>query len=270
MAEEKYPLNPNLEYVLPVRCGGLANQWFQIMAGEIYAMINNKICVITKETQNSHNTHHQEYAETVFRRTKFVDDIPFKKFTFFPQVVGFEEWEPWHIPGNVILRGYFQYYPLLEKHKEFVLNYFLEGFHQFLVPPTMKVGLHIRRQDYIGNRDHPLCSEKYYRKSLNIFTDEIQEYGISIFSDDISWCKNQDFLKNIQNVEFIDESNELKVMGLMVSRQGGFICSNSTYAWLGAWAGTHQAGNIITVPRKWYIPKDASNLIPREWIIVEE
>jgi len=265
-------MEENKEYVIPVRMGGLCNQWFQVMAGEIYAMVNNKKCLITRETQNSHNLLHQEYAKTIFQKTKFIDTdgIPFENFTFFPQVVGFEEWEPWNIPGNVVLRGYFQSVSYLERNKDFVLKYFYEGFKEFLVPPTQKVFLHVRRGDYVSNPAHSLCSETYYRKSLKLFSDEIHEYGIRVFSDDINWCRNQHFLKSIPNVEFIDEPNELNAMGLMVSCQGGAICSNSTYAWLGAWVGAHQAKNIVTVPKKWFNLKDASNLIPRSWVSVEE
>ena len=266
--DEKYPK----DYVLPIRCGGYANQWFQVMAGEIYAMANNKTCVIIRESLNPHNSLHQEYEKMVFRRTKFIDTdiIPFKTYTLFPQIVGYEAWEPWYFPGNVVLKGYYQYYPLLEQHKEFVLKYFYEGLKEFLVPPTMKIFLHVRRGDYVNSVAHPLCSDTYYRKSLKLFSDEIREYGICVFSDDIDWCRGQEFLKNIPKAEFIDEPNELKVMGLMVSCCGGAICSNSTYAWLGAFCGAHQAKNIVTVPKKWFNLKDASNLIPRDWVVVEE
>jgi hypothetical protein len=68
----------------------------------------------------------------------------------------------------------------------------------------------------------------------------------------------------------IELMDELKTMGLMVSCQGGFICSNSSFAWLGAWIGAHQAGSIICTPKRWYNLKDASNFIPRDWVRVEE
>lgn len=262
----------NKEYVLPIRCGGCGNAMFQVIAGEIYAMMNNKICLITRETQNPHNLFHQEYAKTVFKKTKFIDTegIPFEKFTFFPQVIGFEEWKPWHIPGNVVLRGYFQTVSFLQEHKDFVVQYFYDGLREFLLPPTQKVGLHVRRGDYVGNSFHDTVSDKYYRKALLLFEDMVKECGVSVFSDDINFCRNQNFLKKIPNVEFIEELDELKTMGIMISCQGGFICANSSFSWWGAFLGAHQKGEIVTVPSKWCLNKDTKdlNLIPREWVIV--
>jgi Glycosyl transferase family 11 len=262
-------MEENKEYVIPVRMGGLANQFFQVMAGEIYAMTNNKVCIITKETQNPHNLLHQEYAETVFRRTNFFNNIPLQKYTPFPQVVGFEHWEPINIKGNVVLNGYFQYYPPIKEHEDFVRQYFYDGLREFLLQPTQKVGLHVRKGDYVNNPYHDFVSERYYRKALSLFSG----YNICVFSDDLAFCRRQIFLTEIPNIEFVDEPNELKALGKMISCQGGFICANSSFSWWGAWLGAHQAGTeIITVPSKWCEGKYTKNLnlIPQEWTIVEE
>jgi Glycosyl transferase family 11 len=257
-----------MEYVIPVRIGGLANQMFIVIAGELYAMANQKTCMITKESQNPHNTQKQEYANTVFRRTKFINcnGIPLQKYTTFPQVVGFEHWEPTGIRGNVVMNGYFQYYPLIEEHKDFVVQYFFDGLLGFLLHPTRKVGLHIRRGDYVNNPHHPQASEKYYRKALSLFSG----YTVCVFSDDINWCCNQKFLTERGNVEFIDEPDELKTMGMMISCQGGFICANSSFSWWGAFLGSHQSEEIVTVPENWCEGKDTSKLFPREWVIIED
>lgn len=122
------------------------------------------------------------------------------------------------------------------------------------------VSLHLRRTDYIGKDNyHPIPSMKYYEKALTM----VDYDDIFVFSDDITWCKEN--LK-FKNMTFIHNENPIDDLWIM-SLCGNNIIANSTFSWWAAWLNNNPDKKVI-MPKKWFGPcapsdKDITNV---DWI----
>ena len=269
-------------YVLPVRKGGLGNQMFQVAAAIVYQEEKGKTVLIPKEFYNHHNEKHQEYAETVFSHFSHRIDISFDQtaidyflsnqmFTKHSISPGFDAWTPEDISGNVLLHGYFQYYPTLESHEKVIQDIYLYGLKplvQTYAPSETLVGIHIRRGDYLKHPHaewlptQPPC---YYEKALEYFDKDSTTF--LIFSDDLEWCKTQDVFQQLPQKLYIDEPDECKCLSIMTMCHGGFICANSTFSWWGAFLGAYAQRKPVIVPLNWF-KDEIVCLFPKGWIIL--
>ena len=268
------------EYVLPVRKGGLGNQMFQVVAAIVYQEEKGKTVLIPREFYNHHNSSHKEYADTVFRhfpnRTNvsldqdMIDKFLSWSFTKHSMSPGFDVWSPEDISGNVLLHGYFQYYPVLERHENVIRKIYLEGLRPLLSlkPSQELVGIHVRRGDYMK----PPHSEwlftqdiSYYEKAIEYFDTKSKTF--CIFSDDLEWCMKQDIFKQLPHKIYMDEPDELKSLALMTLCHGGFISANSTFSWWGAFLGAHAQRQPVIVPMKWF-KDELVQLFPKGWVLL--
>jgi hypothetical protein len=261
------------EFVLPVRKGGLGNQLFQVAAAIVYAEETQRNILIPLEQSQIHNTG-IEYADTIFkdfpRIDRVVDGTAIEQlkaagFSIHPGEPGFEPWSIENLQGNILLHGYFQYYPPIGKHEELIRKTFLSGLSSTLNKSW--VGIHVRRGDFLKppfSDVHYVQTETYYRAALEKFKDK--EIEFKIFSDDLEWCKSQLFFQDLEKKEFVEETNEIRALSLMASCSGGFICANSTFSWWGAFLGAYKYRSPICVPNEWMRGFDTRELFPREWI----
>jgi hypothetical protein len=115
---------------------------------------------------------------------------------------------------------------------------------------------------------HFLQPIEYYEKALNIIRTKITIKKIYIISDDIEYCKEQEFFKTlVEDTCIWENSNEIDTFALMTICNGGAICANSTYSWWGAFLGAYAIKSPVIVPKKWYVNEPVS-LFPNEWIVV--
>ena len=85
------------------------------------------------------------------------------------------------------------------------------------------VSLHIRRGDYVHLKHlHPLLSSEYYTKALDLLKPFD---NVLVFSDDISWCK-ENFDKSY---EFISEDDCIELY--LMSQCTNNIIANSSFSW---------------------------------------
>lgn len=260
------------EFVLPVRKGGLGNQLFQVAAAVVYSKETGREVLIPLEQAQIHNTG-LEYADTVFkgfpRIDRVIDGTAIEQlkaagFSLHPGEPGFEPWSIQKLEGNILLHGYFQYYPPIGKHEEIIRKLFISG-----ISVTMNnwVGIHVRRGDFLKppfSNVHYVQSETYYRAAIEKFKG--QDILFKIFSDDLEWCKAQRVFQELEKKEFVEEPNEIRALGLMASCSSGFICANSTFSWWGAFLGAYKYRSCICVPKEWMRGFDTSTLFPKEWI----
>lgn len=273
-------MEPN--YVLPVRKGGLGNQMFQVAAAIVYQEEKGKTVLIPKEFYNSHNPDKKEYADTVFRcfpnrvdvslDGTMIDRFLSSSFTKHSSSPGFDVWSPEDISGNVLLHGYFQYYPVLEKHETTIREYYRKGLEPLIPnyqPSKQLVGIHVRRGDYLQHPYSvylPTQSIQYYEKALEFFDKETVSF--CIFSDDLDWCKQQELFQALPHKIFIDEPDECKSLATMTLCHGGFICANSTFSWWGAFLGAHSQLNPVLVPMNWF-KDEVVQLFPKGWVVLQ-
>jgi hypothetical protein len=270
-----------MSFVLPVRKGGLGNQMFQVAAALVYAKETNRRILLPKEFYNFHNPSHAEYGESIFREIIHRLDKPIdgtaisfliqQEFTQHAGEPGFEDWTPQDISGNVLLHGYFQNYPPIGRNEESICSFYKNGlanYRMFLADSSTRVGIHIRRGDYLKppySEVLPVQPLSYYESALAHFP--MDKYEFYIFSDDLEWCKQQPLFQNLPSKVFIDEPNEVKALATMTSCQGGMICANSSFSWWGAFLGAHSVRAPVLVPSNWF-RDGVGNLFPPEWIIL--
>lgn len=129
------------------------------------------------------------------------------------------------------------------------------------------VSIHVRRGDYItnasANAHHGTCDLDYYYKAVNKIVEKLSiEVTFFIFSDDVSWCKENLKIKSEHfYVETSEDYHDLYLMSICKHN----IIANSSFSWWGAWLNGNIYKNIIA-PKKWFAADVATDLIPDNWI----
>ena len=268
-----------MKVVFPVRKGGLGNQMFQVAAALIVHKEEGHTVVLPEEMPHVHNRFHQDYRKTIFKGLDHTVNFHLNSFAIqrleqegfltYPGEPGFESWSPSNSPDKLILHGYFQYYPVLQTHKQFLQDFFLKNLEIAKGEPSV-VGIHVRRGDFVQFSDvHYLQSPLYYRQAIYEIEKQVVNPRYRIFSDDIPWCKNQRIFQQLGNLEFIEEVNEIECFKKMIECEGGFICANSTYSWWAAFLGAYRQNSPVIVPKNW-MKQYSGSLFPPEWIILKE
>ena len=132
------------------------------------------------------------------------------------------------------------------------------------------VSLHVRRGDYVTQPDWNPLSLRYYEKALSCFDENKQ---VVIFSDDVSWCKNQNIFKKT-NIIFADKFTKSKdILDLALMTLCNYhIIANSSFSWWGAWLSSQEK---VLAPSDWfkgskeYSKYNTKDLLPKEWIKIE-
>jgi hypothetical protein len=191
---------------------------------------------------------------------------------------------------NVNLNSYFQnekYFKNIENEirEDFEFqDEILEASKEIIDEVGNAIFLHVRRGDYIATPDHhPTLSAEYYVQALEKFDSEI---SVLVFSDDLEWCRNQEFL---QSDRFLISENHVKYPNkiklgdgsvqqslvpywdlCLMSLCSGAIIANSSMSWWGAWL-QNKRGKVVA-PKQWfgsaYSHYDISDLIPKDWEII--
>jgi len=253
-------------YIFVELMGGLGNQLFQYAAGLLHKKQNNSKLFICKSKQNSHDNNN-DYRD-LFRLANKYD------YEYLPRYVTLYQENPfsmWNIDKHYILYmyGYYQNYtmlkPVLNEFKNDLLKS-LEGIQKNMLSNYnifLNSGfIHVRRGDYLTKSElHHVQTMDYYMQAVSRF-DNISTWYI--FSDDIEWCKSQDFFIGLKPI-YIEETDPVLNLALMSQIMGGAIIANSTFSWMGAYLGVGLQENKVIYPKKWFC-NTTPDLFPSEWI----
>ncbi len=95
------------------------------------------------------------------------------------------------------------------------------------IVPVDRVGIHIRRGDYVLNPFYvDLMTTGYYERAMALFPNE----RFLVFSDDIEWCKQQELFKDC---EFSEGKTEVEDMNLLAGCKHQIIANSSFSLWCG-------------------------------------
>lgn len=138
---------------------------------------------------------------------------------------------------------------------------------------TNSVSIHVRRGDYVLNfetqRMHGSCNLDYYTKALEMITAKTQVTHLYIFSDDISWTREN--LKLSLPATFVEHNNGQQAYEdlYLMSRCKHNIIANSSFSWWGAWLNNNSE-KIVVAPKNWFneFKADTKDLYPSNWIVV--
>lgn len=140
-----------------------------------------------------------------------------------------------------------------------------------LILNSNSVSLHIRRGDYVSNKNaiasHGILSLEYYNKAMTHLNGLHQDLKVFIFSDDMNWVKGNLKLTNeCVYVDFNTGENSVFDMYLMSQCKHNII-ANSSFSWWGAWLNQNPHKTVIA-PEKWFADKklNTKDLIPNSWL----
>ncbi|MBN2522176.1 MAG: alpha-1,2-fucosyltransferase [Bacteroidales bacterium] len=136
---------------------------------------------------------------------------------------------------------------------------------------TQSVSIHIRRGDYLKERWRPILGViqgmTYYKNAINYISEKVNNPCYFVFSDDISWAREN--LK-LENCIFVDQNKGSKSyldMYLMSICKHNII-ANSTFSWWAAWLNKN-TDRIVIIPDKWIVDKECEGMYPEDWIRME-
>jgi len=135
------------------------------------------------------------------------------------------------------------------------------------------ISLHIRRGNYANiesvNLVHGTMPISYYEDAINFFEGEIVNPKFYVFSDDISWAKDNLKLKHPSVfVDHNDDKCDYEDLRLMANCKHHII-ANSTFSWWGAYLNSNST-KIVIGPKQWFSDvdknKEAVDIIPKNWV----
>jgi hypothetical protein len=177
---------------------------------------------------------------------------------------------------NIHIEPYFHYSPIKYRPD---LN--LQGFYQSekyfddckdiihnLLTPRIgfaikydTTAIHVRRGDYLNlKKEYAQLDLEYYAKAIK----ETKTSKYLVFSDDISWCKEN--FKGEQ-YEFSEGKSPVEDLALMLACENQII-ANSSFSWWGAYLNKNPS-KIVVAPKNWFGPAlnhDTKDLIPESWL----
>jgi hypothetical protein len=231
--------------------GGLGNVMFQIATAYASSIENGML--LTVDTTNYHGAHYglDKYSSNILRNVVYNNsNIGYDYF-------GEKEFKYNKLPkftSNTRLSGYFQSEKYFKNYRDKILKFF-EPTDDIIDTIELKYGnvlskktcsIHVRRGDYLHLEPfHPVLSINYYKESVNKLGNDLLYL---IFSDDISWCKeNFDFIHNKIFVDDLEDYEEIYLMSLCNNN----IIANSSFGWWGAWLNKNIHKKIIS-PKIWF------------------
>lgn len=194
-----------------------------------------------------------------------------KSFSFDPRIFEVQ-------PGTT-LAGYFQSEKYFSSVKEEVFKAIdslvfdgidLEALN--MLKDVEYISLHVRRGDYVSNPEalevHGLAGKRYFQQAVEVIRKQTGIYKVVVFSDDIPAAKSE--LQNIEGLDFYAVPGELSNFATLkiFSLGQGFIISNSTFSWWGAWVGQMRSMvRPVIAPRPWFTTNmPTQDLIPDNWL----
>jgi|SaaInl8_200m_RNA_FD_contig_41_2269409_length_3092_multi_3_in_0_out_0_3 hypothetical protein len=272
--------------------GGLGNQMFQYAMAKALASHNNtKLVLDTNEfdTYDLRDLELDKYnikAEVINKNyvlKKIIKKLRLDKLfpTYYVEKSLKYDSNIKDLNNDIYLEGYFQnerYFLDIrdELLKDFTIKDSLSSYTQQIekeiFDEDVSVSLHIRRGDYISdtntNNVHGTCDLEYYKKAMNLMKGKYNNIKYFIFSDDISWVK--DNLK-ILNAIYID-SKEKRIPHediYLMSLCSHNIIANSSFSWWGAWLNRNN-DKVVIAPERWFIDEkmyeQSSEIVSKSWL----
>lgn len=230
--------------------GGLGNQLFQIATA--YALSKDVNDNFGIDINQGHFTQKpaSRYSDNIFINIK---KINFKIISFTSQYS-----EPYYhyrkIPTlkNVLLNGFFQSAKYFDHYYNDLCNLFINNDilsrlkNKYLLENSLS--LHVRRGDYLTKPNfHFNQSIDYYLGAIKYIDLKEKIDRIYIFSDDISWCKENFKDERLIFVENLEDYEELYLMSLCDHN----IIANSSFSWWGSYLNRN-SNKIVIAPKNWY------------------
>lgn len=248
--------------------GGLGNQIFQYASAKSHSLKYNVEYRFETSSYNNDVLRNFELSKFPNIKYKILEQVDLNRsfkqindnyiYNVFPN-------------DNIFLNGYWQSEKYFKEHKSIICDELSmsSDFRKNIIDkyPDIEesLSIHIRRSDYVHQEQHhPLQTLQYYKDSYdNINDDNIK---VKIFSDDISWCKDNIKFNNVTYVEGQDNLSDLYTMSLCKHN----IIANSSFSWWGAYLNKN-SNKLVIGPSRWFgpnLPLNTKDIIPESWITI--
>jgi len=232
--------------IVPYLMGGLGNWMFQIASALFFAQQTGNQCYISYRHCQLSPHSNIDYLRSIFRKFPrdqiYVQTLVVRQ----PPKAGLFDAERYISiakGSHTMLYGYFQNWRFIP-----------DNFKDYLVfenPEILKkypdiqerCFIHVRGGDYVNDSLYYVDLSEYYKYCIQ-HVKNINKFAI--FTNDIKYCKQQEFLKDIDYI--IVEENELDSLYLM-TQCAACIVPNSTFSWWGAFLNRNRP---IYLPSKWF------------------
>ncbi|MDB5206300.1 MAG: putative glycosyl transferase [Flavisolibacter sp.] len=163
----------------------------------------------------------------------------------------------------IFIDGYFQEVPLFPDKRKYSLVKHLNTLlpaedsldnYQLIKAVKNPVMLHLRCGDYYSNTTVQeimgVCSFEYYKKGLLTVTENLKEYSLFIFSDDVEFAKR--FFGDFSNARFIKGDIKNPISDFLLMRQFSYaVIPNSTLSYMACMLSTFD-DNKVVLPSPWF------------------
>ena len=168
-------------------------------------------------------------------------------------------------PSRPINKNFFKDMQLTKSNSEF--EYYRE-----LSKVEKPLVVHIRLGDYLAQKSFGILSKDYYHDAIESLWDPNKYEKIWIFSNEPDKVKSYIPGHLSASCRTIDLNLNDAAATLQLMRYGhGYVLSNSTFGWWGAWLGETKANNkVVVAPEIWFGPGHTSfnpkDIIPDRWL----
>jgi GT2 family glycosyltransferase len=255
--------------------GGLGNQLFGLAVG-IEQSSRLEVPLRLKLNSFSHDTLRTFELEPMLNEIISLDlgeicphTFREKSFAYDPRVD--------QISGGTVLEGYFQSWKYFTRQADRVRDLILDAMSNAQRDTSAGrsnqfIALQVRRGDYLESSTaayHGVCGLRYFEQGLRILRQQVGPLPAVVFSDDVQLA--HDFSQTLDNCTAdIPNKGEsaLETLGRL-SRASGFVISNSSFGWWGAWLAGDTAPTIA--PRPWFAKAeiDVRDLLPLNWSTID-
>lgn len=248
--------------------GGLGNYLFQIAAGYSLSLDNNTMFNLDLNRILIVHSHWRTYMNNIFRNVDTVENFRNTSYYIYESLT-FKK-----IPfvDNCLIDGYFQSEKYFINNKEKILQLFdidkktfeyLNKKYYNILNDDNTCSIHVRRGDFLNIPFYNKLNMNYYNKAIESIG---KDKHFVIFSNDIIWCREN--FKNL-NVTFIEGEKDYVDLYLMSLCKNN-ITANSTFSWWGAYLNKNENKKIIT-PKIWFYNTHSNeDIVPDEWIKINE
>lgn len=253
--------------------GGIGNQFFQYAFGEYLKSIEKNIKVIYElsyfKNKNSRELQLLKFNIGTINTTYFPSFfLKIISFLIFKERKAYDFYQINNIE-SCIYDGYWQNPKYLKNLKNLKKKFTLinkPNFNQ-IEDKVIKIGIHVRRGDYLASKRHNVIEENYYTESINKIDKMIYDKKIFfVFSDDIKYCKKK-FESLDYRFKFVDNFESDLVEFEFLKKMDHLIISNSSFSWWAAYLSDRD-DKITICPKKWILNLNQIDLMLNNWICI--
>lgn len=274
--------------------GGLGNQMFQYAFYLIRAQ-NQKFKVIHDTTWFRHNRCHngyelfkvfgipesnsnkRYYLLKLLQRLQRLGYIP-SRLKIIEDTMPSTYFSSFDLSDINYFDGYWQVAKYYDKYKNLIREVFkfdIEKLSDFSIrildlirTSEYPVSVHIRRGDYLHPKFRHLygniCTPEYYEKAIGDILSNNPKANFFVFSDDVSWVKNNIKLPNALYVDHNKGLDSWQDMYLM-SKCKDNVIANSSFSWWAAWLNSNETKTVYA-PMRFMNLSSECDIIPESWI----